>query len=274
LIKIPAAQFIGIDDVDVPIYRIFRLDRLLEFLASGKLALVHPELWDDPFERVLEGVFVRYTEDPTHTQVPLMRARRAIYGQCWSLAGLSDTLWRAYSSVRLAEKDPQRNETPQWEGVQVKSTPRKLMSSLWDSTPGDRANTCFIGRVSYHPVANALQQVADAVGHRGAGAFDEARHMAESMLLKRDSFGDEREVRLIHVPSDPGDPPPKVHLFDIAIHDLIDEIVIDPRLIEFERKERETEIQKAGYVGPVPRSPLYMRPLVELPIKGPRPPGV
>jgi hypothetical protein len=46
-------NFVNIDNPDLYIYRVFKVNRLIEMFKTKKLVVVKPELWDDPFENFL-----------------------------------------------------------------------------------------------------------------------------------------------------------------------------------------------------------------------------
>src|SRR3989304_2710069 len=46
-------NFVNIDNPDLYIYRVFKVNRLIEMFKTKKLVLVKPELWNDPFENFL-----------------------------------------------------------------------------------------------------------------------------------------------------------------------------------------------------------------------------
>ncbi|HEV8413037.1 MAG TPA: hypothetical protein VGQ49_05550 [Bryobacteraceae bacterium] len=116
--------FIALDP-DEQIYRIFPLWFFEEALRLKYLVLAPPSKWDDPFELMPE----RSVIDIDGEQTPLQTLLKLVFAQCWSRTKESDTLWRAYSRV---SKDPHagRNIHPREEGVQVRSTPRKLLDAL------------------------------------------------------------------------------------------------------------------------------------------------
>jgi hypothetical protein len=121
---INADNFIRIDNVDVSIYRIFSFDRFCELLKTGDLVLVQPELWEDPFENILSHCAICDTSKTPFEQHFFANFRQPLYAQCWSMINESDTLLRAYSIVKKDETG--RNRFRDLEGVQVKTTPRKL----------------------------------------------------------------------------------------------------------------------------------------------------
>ena len=76
--------------LDDTVYRIFTLEKFIRTLQSGKLCLVRPALWKDPFENFFlnsQGVY-------DGQLVGLDSIRDSWYGQCWTLRKECDGLWR------------------------------------------------------------------------------------------------------------------------------------------------------------------------------------
>jgi len=90
------------------------------------------------------------------------------------------------------------------------------------------------------------------------------------MLLKRTAFSHEAEVRLIYVEHRLGANKPLLRV-PIDPNEVFDEITFAPRLVEFERLERETTIKSAKYTGAVNTSDLYQSTLMEVILDVPDP---
>ena len=243
--------FLGIDDPDEPIYRIFPLWFFEETLRVGNLVLVPPERWEDPFE-VLPSRVIMERPKP-YEQKPLETFLKPAYAQCWSRTKESDTLLRAYSRV---VKDPhhRRNTLPREEGVVVRSTPRKLLSAMQDWARSRPAMSCFIGAVRYESSDAIRQYLTDRISQYGPGAVGRGQLRAELLLLKRQMFSHEAEVRMICVCDLPEQP-----LMQIPVDpsSIFDEVTFDPRLETFEQREREAVARSLNYKGPVRRSDWY-----------------
>src|SRR5258706_6561655 len=258
-------HFIGIDDMDATIYRIFSIDRFYQVLQSGNLVLVEPRFWEDPRENVLMHCGISDTSKRPFQQHFFDAFRRPIYAQCWSMVKESDALWRAYSIVK---KDPQsgRNRFPELEGVQVKSTRRKLFDALRNSVPSEQADTCFLGKVEYKPERELMQYFANEIAHHGLEAFAGGLGHAKSVLLKRDPFSHEQEIRLLYVGSTSQQSSSGTFSIPVNPNDLFEQVVVDPRLLTFEKIEREDKIIKLGYLGPIERSELYQGIIFDIPL--------
>lgn len=253
---------IGLSDPDAPIYRIFPLWCLEESLRLRRITLVQPRAWEDPFEIIGEAIAVSQW---SAGQVIINQDLPPAFAQCWSATSESDTLQRAYSRV---DKDPRfkRNTCPRYEGVQVKSTARKLLQALCAQPPSVGIGHAYAGAVRYLNHDKILQRIANTIAAYGLDAFRVPRNRADLLLLKRPAFEHEGEVRLLyvcneessetllHVPVDP--------------NDVFDEIRFDPRLEPFEFRERESVIRSLGYHGTVGQSELYHRTLLQVVLEG------
>lgn len=249
-------NLICISDPDIPIYRTFPFGRFREVLEQRALVLVAPSLWDDPFENFLVGCTINYMQDGKWQQECFDRILRPVYAQCWSLAAESDALWRIYSKI---DKDPQtgRNKAVEYEGVKVRTTARKLLGALWDGSPIQPFDSCFIGLVEYLPQADAAQRVANEVGRAQLNAFSGGRGHARALLMKREPFDHEHEIRLIFVDHRDDYGSSRVLPIEIDPSALFEEAVLDPRLHVDDAREREAELRALGYNGPVAKSDLY-----------------
>lgn len=256
-------NLIRINNPDIPIYRTFPFGRFREVLLERSLALVAPSLWDDPFENFLIRCAITYIQDGKWRQDFFDRIRKPVYGQCWSLAAESDALWRIYSKV---DKDQQtgRNRVVEYEGVKVRTTARKLLGALWETSPIEPSDACFLGQVEYMPQEAAAQCVADEVGRARLKAFDDGLGHARALLIKSEPFDHEREVRLIFVELREGYGNKPVFPIGIDPNALFEEVVLDPRLHGDDVRDREEELRSLGYNGRVTKSDLYQGVLYEI----------
>lgn len=248
-------------DPDAPIYRIFPVWYFEEALRLRQLVLRDPGLWEDPYEILPSRVMVDRRDTVPWRQEPLEPHVRPAYAQCWSQTRESDALLRAYSRVA---RDPHfgRNTCPREEGVRVRSTPRKLLHALITGSP-NLSKSFFIGAIRYLDAKDIHQRIANEIVRRGMGAFMEARARAELLLLKRNAFEYEAEVRLIYVEERDIAPEPSIHV-RIDPNEVFEDVTYDSRLLTFERLERVAEAQKLGYQGSFEESELYRNVMLEV----------
>ena len=225
-------------ELDSYIYRIVSIDRLIEIYKVKENALVKPSAWDDPFENFILKSKVRQLSG----EIIDYGFHNHFYGQCWTLHKASDAMWRIYS--------PDKN------GVRIRTTVRKLASSLTSAGIGLPDATCYIGKVRY--LSNKkLTEFSNSVYEDGSVAVDS---LFESLLVKRRSFSHEKEVRLLY-----GDVTynysNEMFAYSINPNELFDQLMIDPRKSHKEFKSLKAKIQsEAGATCMIKRSLLYAAP--------------
>ena len=236
---------------DTRIYRIFRKDRFFQLFETGKNALVHPTRWDDPFENV-------FLESPVKLnggEYGSFDFHNAVYGQCWTLERASDAMWQIYSKKENA--------------IRVRTTVRKFIDSL-RAVHGDLADRkCFIGRVKYGKVKDLREFGRNMfVCHSGTEAI------ARSLLIKRDAYKHENEVRLVCIGPDETEITNDVYEFELDPLSVIDQAMVDGRVSSGEFVDLKRQI--VGLTGlskqRIHRSVLYDPPR-NFVVHGPRPGG-
>ena len=234
-------NFINIDAAGLSkkIYRIMTVERLLEMFETNQNVLVHPSLWDDPFENFLFNTPILQKNGEEYLSILRDRA----YGQCWSLNIESDAMWRIYS--------PGKN------GVKIQMTIRDLFNSLHRSA-GEYSNiSCFVGKVDYHSksrLTHLAKEVRDNGGHMG-GSY----HQAKSLLMKRKAFKHEEEVRLIYL--DPKNrAEKKIYSYQFDPLRNVKSMTFDPRMNESLYRVYKAHIESLGFSGKIIQSGLYKEP--------------
>lgn len=188
-----------------PITRIIPVGRFLEIIKTKTISMIKPKKWEDPFENLfLNGIFSIFGENAT------LEFHDSVYAQCWSLHTESDAMWRIYS--------------PNKDGIKITTTPNKLLKSLKASTKEYQDIKCFIGEVSYHE-EDELRKIFDRIdifSSDGTG-------IARSLLVKRNAFSHEKEVRLIYS-ADREESAKDFYEFNIKPELLFDLLTFDPRM--------------------------------------------
>jgi hypothetical protein len=257
-----------IDDLDRPLHRIFPIWHLEQACTLKRLTLVKPSLWIDPREDPCANFMLSPAlGSPKTAQRQLADYLAACWAQCWSYEADSDVLLRAYSRVVL---DPisKRNTTPAEEGVRVTTTARRLIAAMEEWAEQHADCHFYIAGVQYE----AEQTFGGSLAARltrpeGPRYFSTPDGRAESLCLKRTQFSHESEVRLLCVgPGKLGTGEPIRH-FSIDPSTLFTDLAFDPRLISFERREREEKLRSVGYTGPIREDISYIGVfnMVELP---------
>src|SRR5665213_451263 len=94
--RVGLANRIGLfeEEFDLPIYRIYRLDRFEQLLKTNTDVLVNPSRWADPFENFFLS---RTAVQDISGSIRLENLASDWYGQCWSFYEETDAMWRIYS---------------------------------------------------------------------------------------------------------------------------------------------------------------------------------
>ncbi len=231
---------IGIDDLDMPIYRIFGRKYFRKMLNDNRLTLVHPEMWDDPFENILMQSRLKKKNG---TYVSLRTLRETLFGQCWTAESESDALWRVYSPDKGA--------------IQVKTMVRKLFDAFWRSPNPLAQVSFFIGRVRYITEKELISLLTRPDGFQKWLHDPTGRGLAESLLFKRKAFAYEDEIRLIYRHPSIKPAISNVCQFPFLPNNVLEEAVLDPRLTDKEAERTKQEIFSWGFGKPIKKSTLY-----------------
>jgi hypothetical protein len=189
--------------------------------------------WDDPFENFIMRLKGRLPSG----EIVEFAQRYDFYGQCWTLVGGSDAMWRIYSSDKRS--------------VRIKVRIRSLVQTLAPWAKG----IVLLGKVRYLHTEGLLTWAKRAM--RVTEAPD-VRLLARTLLVKRSAFSHEREVRLLYF--EPGEQP-KLFQYRVDPGTFVEEIVVDPRLSTDEATSFIEEIRKrTAFRGPITHSDLYAAP--------------
>jgi hypothetical protein len=225
------------------LYRYIRLKRLYELFDGCQNVLVHPSMWDDPFENFILNSKLKYPDGTSSGDIGL---RLRMYGQCWTTVSGSDALWRIFCPKECGKND----------GVRIRTTLGRLFDGFVGKLSDAEAQHAFIGRVRYLPMSEMLKH-ANTVFATGITP----KALAATLLVKRRAFKHESEIRLVHRKLF-GDPTPD-HLlrYEIDPHNLINQVMIDPRLEPDDAIKLIRSIRaRTGFRGKVLRSLLYEKP--------------
>jgi len=231
------------------VFRVFPVSRLEEVFQSRRITLARPRKWEDPCENQLYNITV--VDGGTGAAVSVESLRSCLYGQSWTLTEESDALWRIYS-------DDKR-------GVRVATTLGKLLEALWDGCGGSdslKALKCFLGKVNYLTEEDFQNSFGDG-GQMLSGILDNSgRAPVDSLLMKREAFSHENEVRLIYQETETSIDHGDVWFFPVDPAELFDELCFDPRLPDecFEVL-RQSFLKKYQFPGTIRKSELYRLPL-------------
>lgn len=259
-------EFINANTIDLEpndtIYRFFNKDTFFKTLKENKLCLVRPNKWADPYENyILSSIGIT----PQGKRVGFEKLRNDFYAQCWTMKSECDGLWRNYGKGLNGDSI----------AIKVKTSVNKLMDCFYDMTNNIfHSNSYFIGKVEYRN-----DEFFENISKTTISLIDHLTSIASphSLLIKRNAFSYEEEVRLIFHkmntdnPDDFKDVKNKWDDSDkffvsFAPNILFDEVEIDPWLSEEDCNKIIKEIRDLGYTGLINQSQLYYRPNFNLKI--------
>ena len=229
------------DDLDLPIYRIFPFESMLEMLNSNSLTLVKTRIWEDPYENILLKCNATMQDG---TSVNLNGLQEHIFGQCWTLYPETDAFWRIYSHIK--------------NGLRIKTTVRKLLDVIFDDRSYATLTTSFIGKVEYDSIQNIINTLSDPNYIDSILRDTTGQGLVKAQLIKRIEFEHEKEIRLLYnVDSSSPDIQNDIKSFVINPNILIDDIMLDPRISSRYENIYTQTIRNLGYQKPIIKSQLY-----------------
>jgi len=214
-------SLIDLENDETVVYRLIEVHHLFEIFESRLLTLVVSKLWDDPYENFLGHCYGIVPDEPNR-RYDYSGYAKLIFGNCWTLNQDNDATWRIYS--------------PDKRRVKIKTTVKKLHSLV--SQIDDKWFRSYLGKVSYSSESEIKANISKAIK---AGTFFVDDIIKEFYLKKRDTFTEEREIRLLVRLVEPGEKvvnatyqdPDNLDICRLPIgdpSDFIDEIVFDPRM--------------------------------------------
>ena len=231
-------------EIDKPIYRIIKINRLYQMYNSQKNVLLRTRKWQDPFENYI----MNSTGELPSGEIFSFGFREHFYGQCWTQKIESDALWRIYSTDN------------KFQGVRIRTTPRILFESLYNNSNKYRDFTCHIGKVKYFSTPGLEKLLKNdaqewILDRSGAG-------QARSLLFKRNAFSYEEEVRLIY--NSQGNEISDLFRYSCNPNDLIEDIVFDPRIEYKLFLKHKSLLKNMGFKKRIVKSNLYKVPELKI----------
>jgi hypothetical protein len=227
------------DELDQHVYRIMPQDYVFSLFAARQNVLSQVHNWKDKFENfqlalggVLDGERFEYG------------FKDDFVGQCWTRDSLSEAMWGIYAN------------DPAVRYLRIRSTPRKLLGALVAAHPLMPREMCFIGKVEYKR-EQELEALVQGGGPLELGAVPFAR----ALLLKRNAFRHESEVRLLYL-GDAKDYDEKgLYRYAVDPQEMITQIMADPNRDRNKWLEDKREIERVtGFAGEIKRSKTYDPP--------------
>lgn len=231
-----------------PVYRIFRLEDALELFNSKEITLVKAKLWEDPYENFIFKCNAKYNNNP----INISSLQEQVFGQCWSLLPESDAMWRIYSTEHT--------------GIKIKSNLEKIFDVIFDKSKITSQASSYIGSVDYKSLEEIKKYFSNPSNTNLLGI--QGPNLIKSLLLKREEFEHEKEVRLLYfVDSESIKKENNIIKFEVNPNDLVEEICFDPRISERYFKLYKQTFRKLGYNGQIIKSNLYDFEGIDIEIK-------
>lgn len=229
-----------------PIFRYMRLEEF-QCLMNGTLRLTCPFKWveadgEDRWENVLFQTKIYRDEKQIDTETE----GRKTYVHCWTHVPESDAMWRLYGDGR---------------SVKICTTAEKLLGAANNAIPITTNHFIHfkIGRVSYlkedeiREFFSTREKIVEAI-----------RSHHETMMIKRDFYTHENEVRLVVYDLDDRNRRPDIERHNLKFSreepnhmnimigtrtagEWIDELVINPRLPDCCKQEVRDEVLKTHF---------------------------
>ncbi|MCA3644260.1 MAG: hypothetical protein IOC63_20875 [Methylobacterium sp.] len=226
-------------ELDQHIYRIMRESFVISLFADRTNVLSQVHNWKDKFENFQLNLGGKLNGEPFQYGF-----RSDFVGQCWTRENLSEAMWGIYAN------------DPNDRFLRIRSTPRKVLAALVAAHPAMPQDTCFIGKVQYkreHELRTYVQS---------GGQLDLCpKRFASHLLLKRNAFKHESEVRLLYFGDAKSYGANGLYRYPVDPHDMITQIMADPNRNRTTWTTDKTALQReTGFTGSIKRSKIYDPP--------------
>ena len=243
----PKMNFLNLTkkELDKNIYHIMSEDYVFSLFTDRENVLSQVHNWKDKFENFqlkLGGMIDNEKFD--------YGFKNDLVGQCWTRHSLSEAMWGIYAN------DPKKRY------LRIRSTPRKLLTSLVDAHPDMPDDNCFVGGVEYK-TEKGLKTYLENNGNLDVSPI----RFAQSLLLKRRAFRHESEIRLIYFGDAKKYDAKGLYRYKVDPHQMITQIFADPNRDRRNWKADRDAIKVAtGFKGEIKRSKIYDPPEWDLPV--------
>lgn len=217
------------------LYRYISLAQFLSLVENEELLLKKITLWEDTWEGLDKQIPRR--KDDGGLEYPHTTLADSVVGQCWTYEKDSDAMWRIYS--------------PDKQGVMIETKAKNFFY-----IKGLRH--AILARVKYFNNDNFLEKIKEIEN-------DKSYRFAGTMILKRDAFKHENEVRLLVCmqsymhDSDINAWNIETYGFKVNPFEFIESITFDPRADQWFVSTMKKYCNSKGFTCPVTKSKLYDR---------------
>lgn len=178
------------------LYRILSFDRAVQIFEQGELHFAQPSTWPDPYE-------VSLVHSNSHK----------LFGQCWGTRGVSDAMWRIYSTNHL--------------GVRISTSTRKLKKAIASELirRGFELRMQNVDYLNPHDLRGKVSKISKELAEN----FNVQQAM-DVLFLKRVAFDYESEYRVVIYCPDATKVLARQGIkIQVDPHELIDSVLLDPR---------------------------------------------
>lgn len=214
--------------LDTKLYRYMSLSQFISFIEQRKTYLTKLLFWEDTWEVPTRKLF----KDGEQCLYNNNYSLNDLYGQCWSLEGVSDALWRIYSRES--------------EGILIQTTVEKFQ---------------LIEEVKFGVLSPVIYYENLVEVLQGLVLNKVVNNELIQGLFKRKAFEHEKEVRLIALRKDISSIIENNELSHIKINldpiEFIEDIVIDPRAQDWYVSTIKEYCKRAGFKILPKKSDLY-----------------
>lgn len=169
------------------IYRIMKLDHLIDLIKTNHLYVPCVNTWEDPYEGILfkSRLLIHGTEEvPEHCDITLEKYLQKVYGLSWSKRELSDGLWRSF---RQTEKIEGTDTFRYIDTVKIKVSSTNLFRMLCRA-PGIKAEHLFLGIIKYADDADFDRYLKKALQVLSTEGNPQYTEVVDTLLMKRKAF--------------------------------------------------------------------------------------
>lgn len=233
-LKLKMSDNINEDD---HLYRYMSLAQFISLVENKMLFLRKVKLWDDPWEAPDDQIPIIDEKGKERLSESLITS--STVGQCWTYEKDSDAMWRIYSSDR--------------QGIMVETIAKNFYTV-------DNLRHASLAKVEYYNKGNYIEK-------RKEVANNSSYSFAGDMILKREAFKHENEVRLLvclqgyNNVENIWDTP--VIGFGIEPELFIKSITFDPRADEWYVDSIKKYCMSKNFKCPIEKSNLYKKDFYE-----------
>lgn len=242
--------------LDKAIYRVFKIEHLLEWFKTGKLAFCGPAKWKD--KDPWEAYYFKESFHLSKDRWVRLYFINLFYAKCWSyFEQETDIIWKLYCPAK--------------DGVRVKTSIGKLYNKIVSCNEfinykhQYHAPECFIGKVKYYndfelKKTKAFEKYFNV---KTKTKVEEARidkSTVSYLFKKRKAFFHEKEFRFVFCTNDfdrQYNTIPKLFPLSINPFEVIEEIIFDPRMERKLFEEYRRTLWTYKFINPITQSKLY-----------------